>query len=35
VLSSASWADGLAVMKIGDAVAVGDMLDYLPFEGLF
>jgi molybdopterin molybdotransferase len=35
VLSSASWADGLAVMKIGEAVAVGDMLDYLPFEGLF
>ena len=34
VLSSASWADGLAVMKIGEAVAVGDMLDYLPFEGL-
>jgi molybdopterin molybdotransferase len=35
VLSSASWADGLAVMKIGEAVAVGDMLDYMPFQGLY
>ena len=35
VLSSASWADGLAVVKAGQAVAIGDMLDYMPFEGLF
>jgi molybdopterin molybdotransferase len=35
VLSSASWADGLAVMKIDESVNVGDMLDYMPFQGLF
>jgi molybdopterin molybdotransferase len=35
VLSSASWADGLAVVKIGEAVAVGDMLEYMPFQGLY
>lgn len=34
VLSSASWADGLVEVMIGDEVKKGDMVSYLSFEGL-
>lgn len=34
VLSSASWADGLAVARIDQAINKGDMLDFMSFEGL-
>ena len=35
VLSSASWADGLVDIPIGRPVSRGDVVDYLPFQGLF
>jgi len=35
VLSSASWADGLVEAKIGQQIARGDVVSYLPFEGLY
>ena len=35
VLSSASWADGLVIVEPGKAIHVGDMLKYIPFEGLY
>ncbi len=35
VLSSASWADGLVIIEPGKAVAVGDELKYMPFQGLY
>ena len=34
VLSSASWADGLVEVMIGKEINNGDMVSYLPFEGL-
>lgn len=34
VLSSASWADGLVEVKIGEEIKQGDMVSYLAFEGL-
>jgi molybdopterin molybdotransferase len=34
VLSSASWADGLVEMPIGQAVTAGQSVQYLPFHGL-
>jgi len=33
LLSSLSWADGLAVIPRGEAIRVGDPLDYIPFRG--
>ncbi len=35
VLSSASWADGLIEVSIGQQIKQGDMVSYLPFEGLY
>lgn len=35
VLSSTSWADGLAEVQIGKGINKGDTVNYLPFEGLF
>ena len=35
VLSSASWADGLVVVEIDTQVKKGDLLPYIPFQGLF
>jgi molybdopterin molybdotransferase len=34
VLTSLSWADGLAVVPVGTVVKAGDWLDYLPFRGV-
>jgi molybdopterin molybdotransferase len=34
VLTSLSWADGLAVVPIGATVKRGDLLEYLPLNGL-
>lgn len=34
VLSSVAWADGLARLPVGQAVAAGDRVEYFPFEGL-
>ena len=34
VLSSASWADGLIEVLIGKPINKGDIVSYLPFEGL-
>lgn len=33
VLSSAVWADGLAMIDVGQVVQVGDALPFLPFSG--
>lgn len=35
VLSSASWADGLVEVAIGAEIKKGDVVNYLPFEGLY
>jgi len=35
VLSSASWADGLIEVSIGQQIKQGDRVSYLPFEGLY
>ncbi|MFV9616661.1 MAG: gephyrin-like molybdotransferase Glp [Gammaproteobacteria bacterium] len=35
VLSSASWADGLIEVSIGEKIKQGDKVSYLPFEGLY
>jgi molybdopterin molybdotransferase len=35
VLSSASWADGLVEVKIGQQITQGDAVIYLPLEGLY
>ena len=35
VLSSASWADGLIEVSIGQQIKQGDKVCYLPFEGLY
>jgi molybdopterin molybdotransferase len=35
VLSSASWADGLVEIPIGQRIKKGDAVNYLPFEGLY
>lgn len=35
VLSSASWADGLVEVPLGKGITKGDIVSYLPFEGLF
>lgn len=35
VMTSMAWADGLARVPPGVAVADGDLLEYLPFSGLF
>ena len=35
VLSSASWADGLIEVFIGQQIKHGDKVSYLPFEGLY
>ena len=35
VLSSASWADGLAIVEPGKAISVGDVLKYIPFQGMY
>ena len=32
VLSSVSWADGLAIVEPGKAVKIGDILKYVPFD---
>lgn len=34
VLTSTSWADGLAVVPIGETIAAGDLVEYLPFSEL-
>lgn len=34
MLSSACWADGLAVVPIDTTIAPGDLLEYLPFSAL-
>ena len=34
VLSSASWADGLVEVEIGRSISKGELVKYLPFEGL-
>jgi molybdopterin molybdotransferase len=34
VLSSASWADGLVEVKMGKDIKKGEIVNYLPFEGL-
>lgn len=34
VLTSLSWADGLAIVPVATKVAQGDWLDYLPFKGV-
>ncbi len=34
VLSSASWADGLAIIEPGITMHVGDLVQYIPFKGL-
>ena len=33
-LMSASWADGFAVIDVGQVVAIGDLVDYLPMHGV-
>ena len=35
VLSSASWADGLVVVEPEKAINTGDILKYIPFQGLY
>jgi molybdopterin molybdotransferase len=35
VLSSASWADGLIEVSIGQQIKQGDKVSYLPFEGMY
>ena len=35
VLSSASWADGLIEVCVGQQIEQGDKVSYLPFEGLY
>jgi molybdopterin molybdotransferase len=35
VLSSASWADGLVVVEPEKAINTGDVLKYIPFQGLY
>ena len=35
VLSSASWADGLVEVLVGNAIKKGETVSYLPFEGLY
>ena len=34
-LMSASWADGFAVVEIGQTFDVGDFIEYLPMSGVF
>jgi len=34
VLSSASWADGLVIVESGKAINKGDIVKYIPFQGL-
>lgn len=34
VLSSVSWADGFAVVAPGQTIAIGEQVNFLPFEGL-
>lgn len=34
MLTSACWADGLAVIEVGRTLEQGDLLDYLPFDEL-
>src|SRR5690606_1553613 len=34
LLSSLSWADGLAVVPLGATVAINDPIEFLPFRGL-
>ena len=34
VLSSASWADGLVVVEPGKIINTGDLVQYIPFQGL-
>ena len=34
MLSSAVWADGLAVVPVGGTVSPGDTLSFLSFSGL-
>ena len=35
VLSSTSWADGLVIIEPENAIHVGDILAYMPFQGLY
>lgn len=35
VLSSASWADGLAIIEPNTTIHVGDSVPYIPFQGLY
>ena len=34
VLSSACWADGLVIAEPGSAITTGDVLKYIPFQGM-
>ena len=34
VLSSSSWADGLVIIEPGKAINTGDVVKYIPFQGL-
>ncbi len=34
VLSSSSWADGLVIVEPGKAINTGDVVKYIPFQGL-
>ena len=34
MLTSACWADGLALVEVGQTLEEGDLLDYLPFSAL-
>lgn len=34
VLSSVSWADGLVIVEPGKAINTGDVVKYIPFQGL-
>jgi molybdopterin molybdotransferase len=35
VLSSTCWADGLVVVEPGKAINMGDVVKYIPFQGLY
>jgi molybdopterin molybdotransferase len=35
VLSSVAWADGLVEIPENQVIHKGDLVDFIPFEGLF
>ena len=35
VLSSVSWADGLVIVEPGKVINTGDIVEYMPFQGLY